>query len=40
MAAGVLYNKDKFASKFFERGAIKAMLLKVGGGTSTDERTG
>ena len=37
-AAGVIYNADKFAASFFERGAIKATLLQVAQSTSKDER--
>lgn len=35
--AGVLYNLDEFAAKFFERGAIKATLLTVKGNPPKSE---
>ena len=37
-AASVLYNVDEFASMFFERGAIKAMLIKAGGSPPEEEK--
>src|SRR3990167_9133507 len=37
-AAGGLKNVDIFASKFFERGAIKALILSVKGSPPKDER--
>jgi HK97 family phage portal protein len=36
-AAGVLRNVDKFATTFFERGAIKATILTVDGGASKEQ---
>jgi len=36
-AAGVLYNLNAFAAAFFERGAIKATLLKVGAPAPANE---
>ena len=37
-AAGVIYNVDQFIAGFFERGAIKATLLTVGGNPPKQER--
>lgn len=37
-AAGVVYNVDEFAEKFFERGAIKVTLLTVKGAIQKEER--
>lgn len=37
-SAGVLYNVDRFASNFFERGAIKATILAVPANTPQPER--
>jgi phage portal protein BeeE len=38
-AAGVLYNVDAFVTNFFARGAVKATLLTLAGGTDKNERT-
>ena len=37
-AAGVLFNVDKFAADFFDRGAIKATLLAVAGHPPPEEK--
>jgi len=37
-AAGVLYNVDEFCQSFFQRGAIKSMLLTVTGNPPSGER--
>jgi hypothetical protein len=37
-AAGVLYNVDRFATNYFQSGAIKATLLKLPSPASPDER--